>query len=328
MERIDVVITWVDGADPAWQAEKERYHAAPNEDGAQIRFRNWNFLRYWFRGIETYAPWTGTIHLITCGHLPAWLNLDNARLHHVRHEDFMSSDALPTFNSNAIEIGMHRIKGLSEQFIYFNDDMFLLCPTVQEDFFRGGLPCDDAILSPVMPVWGENISCTTLNNMFVINRYFDKREVIRARPGQWFNLRYGKGLLRSLCLMPWRHFPGFFNDHLPQAFLKSTFDAVWQAEPELLKEVTHHRFRDYHGDVSQWLMRYWQLCSGKFVPVSPSRGKDLELADPKTADAIRSGRWSMVCMNDSEDIADFKTVQKRIATAFEARLPRKSSFER
>ena len=326
---IDFVITWVDGSDPAWQREKARYLPdAPNGD-IPSRYRDWGLLRYWFRGVERFAPWVRRIHLVTCGHTPAWLKADHPRLHIVAHADYLPADACPTFNSNAIELSMHRIAGLAEHFVYFNDDMFLLQEVTPGFFFKNGLPRDDAILSPVMPNWGEEIARTVQSNMFLINKHFQKRQVLRDHGGKFFSPLYGAALARTVCLLPWRHFPGFLNDHLPIPYRKSTFEAVWQKEATLLNRVTCHRFRDYGADLSIWLMRYWQFCSGSFVPASPRRGKDLDIASPQTLRAIRRQQWAMICINDQEEVdASYPQIRAGLIDAFDSILPKPSSFEK
>ena len=144
MNKIDFVITWVDGNDPEWQKERNYYanvERARNEYNP-ARFRDWGVLKYWFRGVEKYTPWVNNIFFLTCGQLPEWLDTNNPKLKIVKHEDFIPAEYLPTFNSYVIEFYMHKIKGLSEQFVYFNDDMFVLRPIVSTRFFRKGLPCD------------------------------------------------------------------------------------------------------------------------------------------------------------------------------------------
>lgn len=93
-------------------------------------------LQYWFRGVEKFAPWVNRIYFVTWGHIPSWLNLSHPKLKVVRHEEFIPTDYLPTFSSHPIELNLHRIKGLSERFVYFNDDTFLIRPVLQEDFFQ------------------------------------------------------------------------------------------------------------------------------------------------------------------------------------------------
>lgn len=324
---IDFVVTWVDGNDPKWQRERLAWDPDAGTDGSVIRYRDWGLMRYWFRGVEQFAPWVNKIHFITWGHVPEWLDVDNPKLNIVNHRDYMPEDCLPCFNSNAIELGMHKIKELSEHFVYFNDDMFLLKPVKPTDFFYNGIPVDSAVLSPVMPVWNEEIGKTLLNDMFLINKHFEKSRVIKSHRKVFFSLKYGRRLLRTLCLVPWRHFMGFYNDHLPIPYLKSTFDEVWEKEHELLNKTLHHRFRDYSGDISHWLMRYWQFCSGMTVPASKRRGECLKINSADTLNAIRQQKYKMICINDDEVLADsFETVQKDIQRAF-AFLNKSCTFE-
>ena len=122
---IDFVVTWVDGNDPIWQAEKAKYSPNKNADNRNVRFRDWDNMQYWFRAVEKFAPWVNKIHFVTYGHLPKWLNTDNPKLNIVKHSDFIPKEYLPTFSSHSIELNLHRIEGLAERFVYFNDDMFL-----------------------------------------------------------------------------------------------------------------------------------------------------------------------------------------------------------
>lgn len=325
---IDFVIPWVDGADPEWQKVKRQYSVSSQEDANEIRYRDWDLLRYWFRGVEKFAPWVRKIHFVTWGHIPAWLNTTHPKLNIVKHEDYIPSAFLPTFSANPIELNLHRISGLAEHFVYFNDDMFLIRPVDKTFFFKNGLPCDDAILSPIMITNGmQDIGRIVANDMAVINSHFEKQSVLTEALGKWLNPKYGKQMLRTLCLLPWRHFPGFFNDHLPQAFLKSTFEEIWAAEPELLNEVSTHRFRDYGRDVNQWLMRYWQFCENRFVPASSDRGKDLLIDNPQTLADIRQQRYHMICLNDRANLPNFSQLQQDVQAAFEQVLPIASSFE-
>ena len=81
-------------------------------------------LQYWFRGVGKFAPWVNRIHFITYGHLPPWLNVDHPKINIVRHTDYIPKKYLPTFNSHVIELNIHRIEGLANCFVYFNDDTF------------------------------------------------------------------------------------------------------------------------------------------------------------------------------------------------------------
>lgn len=132
---IDFVVLWVDGNDPEWRAEKAKYQGAVTDDSNSVnRFRDWGLMPYWFRAVEKFTPWVHKIHFVTCGHVPEFLNLDHPKLSHVSHSDFLPQAALPTFSSHAIEMNIHRIPGLAEHFVYFNDDMFPLRPMPETAF--------------------------------------------------------------------------------------------------------------------------------------------------------------------------------------------------
>lgn len=327
---IDIVIPWVDGSDPDWQQEFQKYRslATGRDDNSEIRYRDWDNLQYLFRGIEQFAPWVRKVHFITTGQKPKWLNLNAPKLNFVRHEDFIPKEFLPTFSVRPIELNLHRIEGLSEQFIYFNDDYFLLRPVSPERFFRHGLPCDMAILD-TLPMGGPR-GHTLMNDMNVVIRHFRKNSVLKNNLRKFFNPLYGSQLLRSVALMPFSVFPGFRNHHSPQAFLKSTFREVWEAEEPLLREVSSHRFRDI-TDVNQYLFRFWQFMNGNFHPVNIAKGMcRFTLSDRdagKLAAAISAQKSEILVMADSEDISDFQALVTQINTAFDAILPEKSSFE-
>ena len=123
---IDIVLPWVDGSDKAWQKCKAEYLNEPLADAREERFRDWGVLKYVFRSIETNLPWARTVHFVTWGHIPKWLNCAHPKLKIVRHEDFIPQEYLPTFSSHPIELNLHRISELESKFVYFNDDMFIL----------------------------------------------------------------------------------------------------------------------------------------------------------------------------------------------------------
>jgi hypothetical protein len=330
METIDIVIPWVDGSDPEWQSEFKKYsaQATGRDDNSEIRYRDWDNLQYLFRGIEKFTPWVRKVHLVTSGQKPKWLNMNAPKLNFVRHEDFIPKEWLPTFSVRPIELNLHRIEGLSEQFIYFNDDYFLLRPVKSERFFHNGLPCDMAILD-TLPMGGPR-GHMIMNDVNLVNRHFNKNKVLKTQTLKWLNPKYGGQLMRTLALMSFSVFPGFRNHHMPQAYLKSTFREVWTAEEPLLREVSSHRFRDI-TDVNQYVFRYWQLMSGKFHPVNivndSVRHAISDDKIDKLTETIRNQKRDILVTYDTDQISDFEVLEKKINSAFDSILPEKSSFE-
>ncbi|XP_078683763.1 N-acetylglucosamine-1-phosphotransferase subunits alpha/beta-like isoform X1 [Branchiostoma floridae x Branchiostoma belcheri] len=107
-----------------------------HEDIAPSRFEDNEELRYSLRSIERYAPWVRHVYIVTNGQIPSWLNLDNPRLTIVTHSDlFPNASHLPSFSSPAIEAHLHRIPGLSNKFIYLNDDVMFGAEVWPDDFY-------------------------------------------------------------------------------------------------------------------------------------------------------------------------------------------------
>jgi hypothetical protein len=133
---VDAVYTWVDGSDPAFQDAFRRYAPAATAGRELCRYRSSGELRFSIRSLLRFAPWVRRIHILTNGQAPSWLDRSDSRIHLVTHADvFPEPDCLPTFNSNAIEMCLHRIPGLSRRFLYFNDDVFLGRSVRAGDFF-------------------------------------------------------------------------------------------------------------------------------------------------------------------------------------------------
>lgn len=331
---IDFVVLWVDGNDPAWQAEKAKYQGKALDDSNSVnRFRDWGLMPYWFRAVEKFTPWVRMVHFVTCGHTPGFLNLNASKLHHVRHTDFLPAEALPTFSSHAIEMNLHRIPGLAEHFVYFNDDMFLLRPLPETAFFRDGLPCTYGGEHPIELVGEIGIwQHSAVNDLGVINAHFDKRAQVSQFAKKYANPAYRwQDNIRTKAaekLFP-DYFTGFKNLHAPAAYLKSTFEAVWAAEPELLRRTTSHRFRSA-DDVNQWVCLWWQIASGQFAPFNTDNvvsGADAQTID-RLCETIQRQLHDMICINDPEQAVDFDDLSARLRDAFASILPEKSGFEK
>lgn len=135
---VDVVYTWVDGRDPEWQRRRAEYagQAYHEEADNAARYLDRDELRYSMRSLSQHAPWVRTVHLVTDDQVPVWLDTSAPGLHVVSHKEiFGDPGVLPIFNSHAIETQLHHIEGLSEHFLYFNDDVFLGRTVVPQDFF-------------------------------------------------------------------------------------------------------------------------------------------------------------------------------------------------
>ena len=325
---IDFVITWVDDSDPVWRAKRDLYKgirtAAGNEDA---RYRDWGTLRYWFRGVEKFAPWVRHIYFVTDNQKPDWLNIDHPKLKWVKHTDYIPEEYLPTFHSKVIEWNFHRIEGLSDCFVYFNDDVFLIDSVTKEHFFVDGKPCDYPGLDYICPtsVWTN----TPFNNALLLNRNFNFRESFRKNWIRWVKHQTPKSLFKLLYLGRREYVPGFNSLHIHFNYCKKSFETLWEKEYNSIHETCTHKFRS-KNDVSHWCVRNWQIMEGDFVPQKPF-GKlfptDSLSRSNAAVDYIRKQKGKVVCINDNENEVDFELHKQMIVDAFEELLPEKSSFE-
>lgn len=324
-DKIDLVILWVDGNDEAWLKEKNKYLGVPG-DNSKNRFRDWENLHYIFRGIEKYMPWINKIFFVTWGHLPKWLNTNNTKLRVVSHAEFIPAEYLPTFNSNVIELNLHRIKDLSENFILFNDDLFVLKSLKPTDFFVNGLPKDQYI-EYLKKNSSQRHNIIRKNTHEIIDKYFSKKKFIKENIGKVINSSYGINNLKTLMRINDATFGDIYNDHLSQAFLKSTFDKVWKLEREKLNIACMNKFRS-NEDIGQGICKYWQLLEGNFIP-SKTLGKYFFAKEDNSEliKAIKSEKYKIICINDVSTDIDFEKSKQEINAALEQIFPDKCQYE-
>lgn len=334
--KIDVVLPWVDGDDPEWKRQKAYYskdRKYPAEAISNYRFRTWDNLTYWFRSIEKYMPWINKVFFITAGHLPDFLNPDCNKLRIVKHSDYIPEEYLPTFSSTPIQMNLHRIADLSEKYILFNDDVFPVKKIEPGYFFVNDMVCDEAIQTVVVPhedsksIW----QCRSLNNIRIINKHFNKRKVINDNRDKWFSPLYStEDLERNKNLEYWNNFTGFRGTHMANPYKKSILSKIWNLEFDALDKASRNRFRDY-TDVTDYVIRYWQLCEGCFVPRKTCGQRVLLAKDSYNiaVDCILNQREIMLSIEDEYvSDSDFNVAKTMINKAFETMLPDKCSFEK
>ena len=321
---IDFVVTWVDGGDPIWQADKAKYSTV-GADIRNARFRDWDQLKYWFRSVERYAPWVNKIHFVTYGHLPDWLDINNPKLHIVNHKDFIPTQYLPVFNSTAIEVHLHRIPDLSEQFVYFCDDIYLMKPCKPNDFFKGGRPADMPILAPVLPHQNEMYFYHLYNDYSLYSQYISKRRMISVLP-KYVNPKYGYVALTNIINLLAKNVC-FRSLHLSISLLKRTMEELWNEFPDELEKTATSRFRQITNN-SLELFRGYQLITGNFYPIYK---KGIVLDTTKTdmaSSIIKDCPYKFMCLSDNSSDDDFEKQKTQLNESFEMVFPERCSFER
>ncbi len=323
-EPIDAVYTWVDGSDPAWRARKQARLAGLGEAAREleasatsdVRFLSRDELRYSLRSVDRFAPFVRKVHIVTDRQIPRWLDTQHPRLHIVFHDDlFKDATHLPTFSSQAIESHLHRIPGLSERFIYFNDDILLWRPVTPGDFF------DEAGRTRV---------------------YLDRREVVWDEADSNFGVgvnaaaRNGSRLIEALGGARIRK----RVDHTPYALRKSLLEELWSHFPSELEAVSAQPFR-HPSTISptSCLAQYYALHIGAAVPTSERHlhyvkvkkkrsSTPYKLAHRLARTARERERTKFLSINDSGDIDRSWVTAAAIALFFRLTYPRRSAFER
>ena len=328
---IDFVVTWVDGSDPIWRKKKSRYDGSVDTSkksmNSEKAYRDWGTFKYWFRGVEKFAPWVNKVYLVTDNQKPDWLDISNEKLVIVDHREIIFPDYLPVFSANPIESNLNNISGLSEQFVFFNDDMYLTAPVSPSDFFsENGLPKYNTALSPIIP---ERFGTGNfqINDMEIITSYFSRNEILKN--GQFFNPKQGlKNIVKSLLYRNSKFICGFWESHLPYPLLKSTMDLVWEKEKAILEKTSASRFRN-PSDTNIWLFKYWQIASGQYAIGNPKLGGlfSFDNAVSEFWDLLNSWKYQIMCINDGFNVQDEEQVMKEFITTLEKLLPEKSSLE-
>lgn len=332
---IDFVLPIVDPTDSQWQEQYLHYHNG-GEGDIPARFRDWGWLRYWLRSVAVNAPWVHRVYILSNNPKPEWINADGDRLVWLHHKEFIPAEFLPTFNVNTIELHLHRIQGLSEHFVYFNDDTFVNAPIEPTYYFREGLPCD-ATLEALFFVphyeqgnWGTQLM--EFCDIGLLKKHFIRRDVVKGNWHRWYG-----------CYLPWQsrlkafllsfqsQFFNFNTPHHERPLLKSIFDEVWQAEPDYLRRSCT-RFRE-PANANVYLMRYWHLASNRFCPDN-ARLKACyfeilpETLNPICEEILQETSQS-ICLNDVSTCSPefFEIAKQKILEVFAQKYPTPSSFE-
>lgn len=341
-EPIDIVIPWVDDSDPIWREDRARYMGEFHENKSNIQhfFRDWDTLRYVFRSIEKNMPWIRYVHFVTCGHLPKWLNTEAGKLRIHKHADFFAADAaLPTFSSRAIEMNLMNIPGLSEKFVYFNDDTVVMQPVVPERFFANNMPVDYLVLDIPRGGWlydrirvKDTYAQAVKNSIRLLNGVYPLAKLQSESPELFYDSSYTPAdRMRNRLLGLIRKYKWIKVNHNPQPLLLSNLKECQRLFPNEIAETRKHRFREY-TDLNQYLFRDIALMSGRFCPHYFNDDFCMVLASVERYGQERHyiHEKTFICLNDTQFLSqdEYPALRKMVIGDMEAAFPEKSSFEK
>jgi len=285
-ESIDLVYLWVDGNDEKWQSEKKYWQnklgISTNGCANICRFVDNHELKFSLRSVMKNAPWINNIYIITNGQIPSWLDTVHPKIKLISHRDIMPKDALPTFNSEAIETCICNIPGLSEYFLYANDDVFIHRPITPDYFFdKKGNPK----VRLAKQNWDEDIIATNL---------------------------YCKNVTYSANLIT-KEFGKFYQyepSHNIDAYRKSYFLECKNIFKNEFDRTTYCKFRTANSVQKHIISLYmlakgysklkvinirsldnFKTCENMYIPLESSR---------KMSDTLCMHKPFLVCINDNE----------------------------
>jgi len=312
---IDAVYTWVNNNDRTWQREKRKYAKQAQlawDSLKKTRFQDRNELKYSLRSIAKYAPFIRRIFIVTAGQYPKWLKR-HPKITVVHHKQIFPWDGcLPTFNSMAIESNLHRIPGLSEFYIYFNDDVFLGRQTTPFTFF--------------------NVS----KDRKAQTRVFLTKRAIPTSKKQRQQGSYRSSAFNSSQAMKQKFAKKqtyYLHDHTPFPSIKSHVLYVEKIFRNIFREVSSHRFR-CHSDytITNGLIPYTSLQNRKGVvsfdhsSISYSfRGKVKR--DKHNLERIFQSKPTFFCIQDASEKKN-KEAEACLQKFFEKYFPKKADWEK
>lgn len=319
---IDLVYLWVDGSDPAWIAKRNKAKGVTGNEShnCEARWRDNDELKYSLRSIEKFAPWVNRVFIVTDNQCPSWLDASNPKVQVVDHSQIFPADALPIFNSQAIESVMYKIPGLSEHFIYGNDDMLLAAPVEPSDFFN-----EDG--TTIVRLSGTRMRD---KKRFTGDMYV--RVVHKMR--DYIYERFGVKVQ-------------YKPHHNLDAYRVSDFEKCVELCPEAWKATAYSRFRS-EEDVQRSIVGYFVIATGRgtmrkvgrcnrffsvwsklrafFTNTFASDSRCVPVSARDYAKVMRKYNPLMFCMNDDEKTSEDDC--KRMAEFLEKLFPEKSSFEK
>jgi len=290
---IDMVFSWVDGTDIEFQrarALRMKSYVVGDGDDSEARFRQIDELKYALRSVYMFAPWVRRIFIVTDSPAPAWLD-DHPSVTIMRSEDFFKDPSvLPTHNSQAVESQLQHIPGISEHFIYSNDDMFFGRPVSPDMFFSpGGVT--------------KFIEATTRIGLGENNP---------SRSGFENSARVNRRLLQE-------RFSRVTTRHLEHAATPLRKSVLLEMEEEFAEDFTRTAASTFRAStdisVTNSFYHYYALMTGRAVVQTQARVKyvetTLKIALKEMDSLLKQRSYDFFCLNDGS--APEISVERRTA---------------
>jgi hypothetical protein len=297
-QKIDIVYTWVNGDDEVYIKKCQKY-AEDLKDVNPERFRDvYDMLKYSIRSIDKFLPWAGDIYILTQKpQVPDWLDLDNPRIKIVHHEDIFDEEYIPTFSSSVIESYLHKIPGLSEYFIYTNDDFLFGKETGLDKFIS-----KEGIINIFGTLFGENPKWRI---------YEAKNDIV------------GLGLIEHCPILIKKKYWEAMYDLWPEMTHERRLHRFRQDDDFFAYKLYKYYMLKYQSEISRpvkiWELKKWQI----FHKITNNLSKQ-----KKSINRINRVQPYFYCLNDDQKGNPNPEVIDLIKIFLKNYLPDKSSFEK
>ncbi|MDR7089922.1 Stealth CR1 domain-containing protein [Cellvibrio fibrivorans] len=305
---IDAVITWVDGADPAHKEKLEKYILSIGGQrpraASTARFHSLNEIEYCVVSLLKFAPWIGTIFVVSDNQAPGFIKKlagtkYESRVKVIDHRIIFSGyeDCLPSFSSMSIASLLWRIPGLSERFIFLNDDFCLIRSLSPSAFYRD----EKVVLRGSWKVQTERRLIKKIVNWFKRCFGVGEKNTSNSRVrfiGVQENSARMFGYMQNV----------FQLEHNPHPWRKSVWRDYCERYPEILKTNISFRFRSPLQFVPEGFSAHCLLKMGLAVVDNQLRTLQIKPGDQalirikaKLAQADRDASYVFACFQSLEN---------------------------
>ena len=308
---IDLVYLWVDGSDPRWLV-KHNACIGKTEERSTVnckgRYADNDELKYSLRSVEMYAPWVRKIFIVTDEQVPSWLDTSNPRIRVVDHKEIMPEVCLPCFNATVIEHFLWNIPGLSEHFLFANDDMLI-----------------NRSLSPSFFFADDGLPVIRLNHSGLRNFYLAfKKKFLGIKFKNYVQIVYNAA---KLVETKYGVFYGCKTHHNIDAYLKSDYQRIEEMFKEEIEPTLGNHVRS-ENDIQRSLYAYVAMAEKRCHPVYVDRKTSFRfhIQNMKHYNMLEEYNPMLFCMNDSEYATDDD--RRKVTEFLKRRFPDKSEFEK
>ena len=307
---VDLVYTWVNSTDRTLAEQRAAFSAREvkrnfNYRAGQARFQDNGELRYSLRSVEKNLPFVRRVHVVHAGARPDWLRHDMDDLRFVSQDEILPPGISPSFQSDVVEAYLYRLPGLSEHYVYANDDFMFALPHRPGDFFDAE---GRALVGRDWRLAGTRRTVVPIYRSMELNA---ARAVRR---------RLGTLVTPAPNTPPWKtrlkllfHRAAWLNTvtHVAQPFRRSIWEGFHDTFATEMRALAEHRFRSRRGMTVNLMAHHYAMAAGKARFVEREHGYLQRGDSAEAAERFRQSilhnldGWPRFCLNDAPAVDRF-----------------------